>query len=42
LLRLIAAEGSFFVLDNKEAKNQGLDLMLAMLGETLIASAQAR
>ncbi|MFD2337508.1 hypothetical protein ACFSNA_14005 [Pedobacter mendelii] len=33
--------GSFFFLDKKEAKNQGLELMLAILVETYIAAAQA-
>ncbi|WP_188412314.1 hypothetical protein [Pedobacter mendelii] len=33
--------GSFFFLDKKEAKNQGLELMSAILVETFIAAAQA-
>ncbi|NTE00040.1 hypothetical protein G6M24_23135 [Agrobacterium tumefaciens] len=34
-------KGFFFVLDNKEAKNQGLELMLDKFVKAFIAAAQA-
>ncbi|KIA87893.1 hypothetical protein OC25_26575, partial [Pedobacter kyungheensis] len=38
-LPLTAAAGSYFFLDEKVTKNQGLDLMLDKLVETLLATA---
>ncbi|MBT2560612.1 hypothetical protein J7E50_07175 [Pedobacter sp. ISL-68] len=38
LPRLTAAEGSFFILDDKETNNQGLDLMSDKLVKALLVA----